>query len=93
MPFGLVNAPATFQRLMKVVWKGLARDECMVYLDTLVVGKTFKEHNDNLAKVLRQLRSASLILKPKKCKFAQLEVCYLDHVVSAEGVQTDPAKL
>ena len=94
MPFGLVNAPATFQRLMEVVLNGLARHGCMVYLDdVLVVGRTFGEYNDNLAKVFQRLRSAGLTLKPKKCKFAQLEVCYLGHVVSAGGVRTDPAKL
>ena len=94
MPFGLVNAPATFQRLMEVVLNGLARDGCMVYLDdVLVIGRTFQEHNDNLIKVFQRLRSAGLTLKPKKCKFAQLEVCYLGHVVSEEGVRTDPAKL
>ena len=94
MPFGLVNAPATFQRLLEVVLNGLARHGCMVYLDdVLVVGRTFEEHNDNLAKVFQRLRSAGLTLKPKKCKFAQLEVCYLGHVVSAGGVRTDPAKL
>ena len=94
MPFCLVNAPATFQRLMEVVLNGLARDGCMVYLDdVLVVGRTFEEHNNNLAKVFQQLRSAGLTLKPKKCKFAQLQVTYLGHVVSAEGVRTDPKKL
>ena len=94
MPFGLVNAPATFQRLMEVVLNGLARDGCMVYLDdVLVVGRTFEEHNDNLAKVFQRLRSAGLTLKPKKCKFAQLQVTYLGHVVSAEGVRTDPKKI
>ena len=90
MPFGLVNAPATFQRLMEVVLNGLAREGCMVYLDdVLVIGRTLQEHNDNLIKVFQRLRSAGLTLKPK---FAQLEVCYLGHVVSAEGVRTDPAK-
>ena len=52
-----------------------------------------QEHNDNLIKVFQQLRSVNLTLKPKKCKFAQLEVCYLGHVVSAVRVCTDPAKL
>ena len=94
MPFGLVNAPATFQRLMEVVLSGLARDGCMVYLDDILVfGRTLEEHNDNLAKVFQRLRSAGLTLKPKKGKFVQTEVCYLGHVVSAEGVRTDPSKL
>ena len=43
--------------------------------------------------MFQQLRSAGLTLKPKKCKFAQLQVTHLGHVVSAEGVQTDPKKL
>ena len=94
MSFGLVNTSATFQRLMEVVLNGLARDGCMVYLDdVLVVSRTYKENNDNLAKVFQWLRSAGLTLKPKKCKFAQLEVGYLGHLVSAEGVRTDPAKV
>ena len=64
MPFGLVNAPATFQRLMEVVLSGLARDGCMVYLDDILVfGRTLDEHNDNLAKVFQRLRSAGLTQK------------------------------
>ena len=93
MPFGLVNAPATFQRLMEVVLAGLAREVCLVYLDdVLVMGKTLEEHNENLAKVLDRLRGAGLRLKPKKCQFAQLHVEYLGHVVSADGVRTDLKK-
>ena len=50
-------------------------DTCMMYFDdVLVVGRAFEEHNDNLAIVFQQLRSIGLTLKPKKCKFAQLEV-------------------
>ena len=94
MPFGLVNAPATFQRLMEVVLSGLARDGCMVYLDDILVfGRALKEHNDKLAKVFQRFRSAGLTLKPKKCEFVQTEVCYLGNIVSAEGVRTDPSKL
>ena len=53
MPFGLANAPATFQRLMEVVLRGLVRRSCLVYLDdVLVVGSTLEEHNKNLAEVL-----------------------------------------
>ena len=71
MPFGLVNAPATFQRLMEVVLTGLARDGYMVYLDdVLVIGKDFEEHNRNLAEVLERLQLAGHRLKPEKSKFA-----------------------
>ena len=94
MPFGLVNAPATFQRLMESVLSGLARDKCLVYLDDiLVIGKTIEEHNENLSRVLERIRSAGLRLKPKKCSFAQQSVEYLGHIISADGVRTDPKKL
>ena len=94
MPFGLVNAPATFQRLMEVVLADLARHCCLVYLDdVLVMGTTFEEHQRNLTKVLDRLCDAGLRLKPKKCCFAQHEVEYLGHVVSAQGVRMDPKKL
>ena len=94
MPFGLANAPATFQRLMENVLAGLAHEGCLVYLDDiLVIGKTLEEHNENLRKVLDRLREAGLRLKPPKCHFVQLEVEYLGHVVSAGGVRTDPKKL
>ena len=56
MPFGLRNAPATFQRLMETVLSGLARDKCFIYLDdVLMVGKTFEEYADNLKEVLTHL--------------------------------------
>ena len=94
MPFGLVNTPATFQRLMEVVLSGLARDSCHVYLDdVLVFGRTLEEHNSNLSKVLTRIREAGLRLKPKKCNFAQESVEYLGHVVSAAGIRTNPTKL
>jgi hypothetical protein len=84
MPFGLVNAPATFQRLMELVLSGLACNSCLVYLDdVLVVGATLQEHNKNLEEVLERIRQAGLRLKPKKCKFAQESVVYLGHVVTA----------
>ena len=73
MPFGLCNAPATFQRLMETVLSGLARDKCFIYLDdVLVVGKTFEEHANNLREVLTRLREAGLRLKPSKCHLAKL---------------------
>ena len=56
MPFGLVNAPTTFQRLMEIVLSGLVRDVCQVYLDdVLVFRRTLKECNRNLGKVLERI--------------------------------------
>ena len=94
MPFGLVNAPDTFQRLMEVVLSGVTRDGCQVYLDdVLVFGKTLCGHNTNLQRVLDRITEAGLKLKPRKCHFAQTAVEYLGHVVSEKGVQTDPRKI
>ena len=94
MPFGLVNAPATFQRLMEVVLAGLARTTCMVYLDDILVfGQDLAEHNTNLEMVLTRLREAGLRLKPAKCHLARQHVEFLGHIVSSAGVQTDPKKL
>lgn len=67
---------------------------CLVYLDdVLVVGRTLEEHNKNLARVLERFCEAGLKLKLKKCKFVQSEVEYLSHIVSADGIRTDPKKL
>ena len=94
MPFGLCNAPATFQRLMEVVLMGLTREKCVVYLDDiLVMGRTFEEHLENLKEVFDRLRKAKLTLKPKKCKFLRDKVEYLGHIVSRDGIAADPSKL
>ena len=89
-----LNAPATFQRLMEVVLVGLTRRSCHVYLDdVLVFGRTVEEHNSRLAQVFNRIRDAGLRLKPKKCHFTRESVEYLGHVVSAEGIRTNPEKL
>ena len=94
MPFGLCNAPATFQRLMDAVLMGLQWSRCLVYLDDVVVpGKSFEDHLQNLKYVLDRFRSAGLKLNLSKCKFGRREVTFLGHVVTAQGVAADPAKL
>ena len=93
MPFGLCNAPATFQRLMDLVLAGLQWTSCLVYLDdVIIVGKTFEEHLLHLREVLIRLREAGLKLQPSKCSFCQKKVEFLGHIVSDKGVATDPAK-
>ena len=94
MPFGLTNAPATFQRLMECVLAGLTYEQCLIYLDDIIVfSSTFEEHLCRLRNVLVALREAHLQLKLPKCTFACTEVAYLGHIVSANGITPDPQKV
>ena len=93
MPFGLCNAPATFQRLMDSVLAGLQWSTCLVYLDDIIiVGKTFADHLNNLRQVFDRIRGAGLKLQPAKCVLCTHEVTFLGHIVSAAGITTDPSK-
>ena len=93
LPFGLVNSPATFARLMDQVLNGLHWETCLVYLDDILVfSKTFDTHLERLQWVLDRMRDANLKLAPKKCHFFQSEVPFLGHIVNREGISTDPAK-
>ncbi|UYV81653.1 K02A2.6-like, partial [Cordylochernes scorpioides] len=93
MPFGLCNAPATFERMIDNVLRGLKWDMCLCYLDDIVVyGSTFKEHLTRLYKVLRCIQQAGLCLNYKKCHFASRQITILGHVVNEFGTQPDPEK-
>ncbi|GFT36285.1 retrovirus-related Pol polyprotein from transposon 17.6 [Trichonephila clavipes] len=94
MPFGLCNAPATFERLMETVLGELSYEACLVYLDDIIiVGRSFEEHLKNIRRVLQKLKEANLKLSPSKCHLFRREVTYLGHIISAEGVRTDPEKI
>ncbi len=91
MPFGLCNAPATFQRAMQLVLHGLLWSDCLAYLDDVVVlGKNFSDHAAKLQVILGRFRKYNLKLKPKKCVLFQTEVRFLGHVVSGEGIAVNP---
>ena len=93
MPFGLCNAPATFQRLMDIVLSGLQWSNCLVYLDDIIVmGKTFQEHITNMEQVFARIREAGLKIKPDKCFLLREQVRYLGHIVSKNGIEADPEK-
>ena len=88
MPFGQCNAPATFQRLMEVL-VGLTWRACVDYIDNiLVIGHTFEEHLEHLAKVFSHLKEAGHKLKLEKCKFRASEVTYmyLGYLVFHDGL-------
>eukprot|EP00731_Ephydatia_muelleri_P015777 Em0009g201a len=94
MPFGLCNAPATFQRLMDLVLSGIQWKSCLVYIDDIViVGKCFQQHLSNLELVLDRLRQAGLRLKTSKCHLFREEVTFLGHRISRQGISTDPKKV
>ncbi|MES9879438.1 MAG: reverse transcriptase domain-containing protein, partial [Sedimenticola sp.] len=94
MPFGLTNAPATFERLMDNVLYGLTPEQCLCYLDDIIiVGVDFDTALKNLAAVFHRLREANLTLKPKKCCLFQKEVTFLGHLVSESGISCNPSKV
>ena len=94
MPFGLCNAPATFERLMDRVLYGMRWSRCLVYLDDVIsFGGTVTEAPGRLEEVLCRLSNFGLQLKAKKCTFMQTEVVFLGHIVGRTGLACDPAKL
>jgi hypothetical protein len=94
MPFGLVNSPQTFERLVERVLAGLSWKICLVYLDDIIVfSKTFDEHLVNLEKVCQRLREANLKLSPNKCTLLQKKFTFLGHIVNKDGIATDPDKI
>ena len=88
MPFGLCNAPATFQRLMQNCLGVLNLIYCLIYLNHIVVFlHTTEEHLHHLCIVFDWFREHNLKLKPSKCNFVKKEITYLVHWVSKNGVQ------
>ena len=94
MPFGLTNAPSTFQWLMQSCLGNLHLHYCIIYLDDIIVfSKTLEEHLLRLRAVFKKLNQVRLKLKPFKCELVRQELIYLGHVVSRNGIQTDPKKV
>jgi hypothetical protein len=94
MPFGLRNAPATFQRLMDFVLAGLLFVICLVYLDDIIIfSRTIEEHLQHLSAVFDRLRKAGLSVKGSKCYFALKEIKYLGHIIGNGIIKPDPAKI
>jgi hypothetical protein len=94
MPFGSMNAPSTFQRLMDRVLRGLTWKQCLVYIDdVLIFSTTFERHMQDIDEVLSRFIFAGLKLKPSKCLFADNEVEYLGFRINDKGLQATTKKI
>ena len=94
MPFGLINAPSTFQSLMNDVYKPyLRRFELVFFDDILVYGRDMASHIQHPRAVFLKLHEHQLFAKRSKCTFGSPSVEYLGHVIDRKGVSTDPRKI
>ena len=94
MPMGLCNSPATFQRAMQLVLRGLTWEELIVYLDDIIVlGINFESTLKSLRNIFIRFRDHNLKLKPKKCQFFKKKVEFLGKLVSEDGTAIAPDKI
>lgn len=94
MPFGLKNAPATFQRVMDNILREHVGVICLVYMDDIIIYSTsLQEHLINISKVMETLRKHNLKIQIDKSEFLQKEVAFLGHIVTPEGVKPNPDKI
>ncbi|KAE9623441.1 reverse transcriptase family protein, partial [Parasedimentitalea maritima] len=94
MPFGLTNAPAVFMELMNSIFIDFLDQFVVVFIDDILVySRSREEHAGHLRTVLQILRDRELYAKFSKCEFWMPEVAFLGHIVSAEGIKVDPAKI
>ncbi|XP_074327173.1 uncharacterized protein LOC141665091 [Apium graveolens] len=94
MPYGLTNAPASFQALMNEVFEEYLRKFVLVFFDDILVyNSNLEEHKHHLKLVFDKLRANSLFVKWSKCEIAKEEVEYLGHVISSKGVAADQKKI
>lgn len=94
MPFGLTNAPGTFMALMNETFRQELDSFVIIYLDDILIySKTPEEHLDHLKQVLNKLREHKLYAKLSKCDFALKETPFLGHIITADGIRPDPAKI
>lgn len=93
MPFGLCNAPATFQRTMNKIFKNESGNFILPYLDDIIIfSNNYAEHEKHVEIALGRIRAAGLSLNPSKCKFFRTEIKLLGFIVSKGKVKIDPEK-
>ncbi|GKF94635.1 reverse transcriptase domain-containing protein, partial [Tanacetum coccineum] len=94
MPFGLCNAPATFQRCMTAIFHDMVEDFMEVFMDDFsVFGNSFDCCLANLDRMLARCEETNLVLNWKKCHFMVKEGIVLGHKISGAGIEVDRAKI
>jgi hypothetical protein len=94
MPYGVTGGPATFQGVMNTILASLLRKCVVVFIDDILIySKSWSEHLQHIKAVLTLLQQHQFHVKLSKCAFAKQQLCYLGHVVSNQGVATDPSKI
>lgn len=94
MPFGLCNAPATFQSLMDTLFQPLIARCLFVYIDDLLIySRTFEDHLKHIREVLDILAENDLYAREDKCRFARSSLFFCGHVVSREGIRCQSHKI
>ena len=94
MPFGLKNAPGTFQGFMNYIFADLIDRGVLVYIDDLLIySKGVKEHMELLSAVFERIQKYELLVNGKKCVFLASRVNFLGHVLSRDGIEMDQSKL
>ena len=94
MPFGLINALATFQKLINDTLKDYLNNFAAAYLNNIIIfSKTYKEHIQHITKVLKRLEEKALPLKLSKCEFYKSIVKFLGLVISENQISIDFNKI
>jgi len=90
MPFGLSNAPSTFQAIMNAIFQLYLRKFILVFFDDILIySRTWKMHLHHVTQTLEILKQQQFFLKVSKCAFGKQEMEYLGHIVSHQGVKVD----
>src|SRR5271166_2269843 len=94
LPLGLINTPASFQRLINSILHEYQDVFVLAYLDDILVySAMMKEHRKHITQVLEKIAGSDLYLNPKKCEWHKTEVKYLGFILSSEGIKGDPEKI
>jgi hypothetical protein len=94
IPFGLTNAPVTFQAMMNAILDPFLQRFILVFFDDILIFiSSWSEHLRHVHLILSKLQEHQLFIKRSKCEFGSSSMAYLDHIISAHGVAMDEQKI